>query len=106
MTPSEHLGLPFPDDVREGVIASRIAAHIGDMIKYKDTSKDREMSKARRDMRWDVQREIAIDPERMDAIRAARGEDSDHSCTMCGKFCANEILKGTFAADMEGTDKK
>ncbi len=107
VTPSEHLGLPMPDDVREGVMASRIAAHIGDMIKYKQTAADKEMSKARRDMRWDKQLEIAIDPERMREIRAARGAaDDDHSCTMCGKFCANEILKGTFAADMEGTDKK
>ena len=97
----------MPDDVREGVMASRIAAHIGDMIKYKQTAADKEMSKARRDMRWDKQLEIAIDPERMREIRAARGAaDDDHSCTMCGKFCANEILKGTFAADMEGTDKK
>ena len=46
VTPSEHLGLPFAEDVREGVIASRIAAHIGDMIKYKDTSADKAMSKA------------------------------------------------------------
>jgi phosphomethylpyrimidine synthase len=107
VTPSEHLGLPMPADVREGVMASRIAAHIGDMIKYKQTAADKAMSKARRDMRWDKQLEIAIDPERMREIRAARGgADDDHSCTMCGKFCANEILKGTFAADMEGTDKK
>ncbi len=106
VTPSEHLGLPFPEDVREGVIASKIAAHIGDMIKYKDTTRDKAMSKARREMRWDKQLAIAIDPERMQEIRAARGESDDHSCTMCGKFCANEILRGTFAADMEGTDKK
>lgn len=106
VTPSEHLGLPFPEDVREGVIASRIAAHIGDMIKYKNTDKDKAMSKARREMRWDKQLAIAIDPERMQEIRAKRGEDDDHSCTMCGKFCANEILRGTFTADMKGTDKE
>ena len=106
VTPSEHLGLPFPEDVREGVVASRIAAHIGDMIKYKDTRADKEMSKARRDMRWDKQLAIAIDPERMQEIRAKRGESDNDSCTMCGKFCANNILRGAFEASMEGTDKK
>ena len=106
VTPSEHLGLPFPEDVREGVVASRIAAHIGDMIKYKDTRADKEMSKARRDMRWDKQLAIAIDPERMQEIRAKRGESDNDSCTMCGKFCANTILRGAFEASMEGTDKK
>jgi phosphomethylpyrimidine synthase len=106
VTPSEHLGLPFPEDVREGVVASKIAAHIGDMIKYKDTRADKEMSKARRDMRWDKQLAIAIDPERMQEIRAKRGESDDQSCTMCGTFCANTILRGAFVACMEGTDKK
>jgi phosphomethylpyrimidine synthase len=51
VTPAEHLGLPFPEDVREGVIASRIAAHIGDMIKLGKTDVDKTMAKARRDMR-------------------------------------------------------
>ena len=105
VTPSEHLGLPFPEDVREGVIASRIAAHIGDMIKHKDRLADKQMSKARRDMKWDTQFSLAIDPERMGEIKRKRGDSDDHSCTMCGKFCANEILRGMFEADIKGTDK-
>jgi phosphomethylpyrimidine synthase len=105
VTPSEHLGLPFPEDVREGVIASRIAAHIGDMIKHKERHADKEMSKARRDMKWDTQFSIAIDPERMGEIKRKRGDSDEHSCTMCGKFCANDILRGMFAADLAGTDK-
>ncbi len=106
VTPSEHLGLPFPEDVREGVIASRIAAHVGDMIKLKKTDADRGMSKARRDMKWDDQFSIAIDPERAREIKAKRGNGDEHSCTMCGKFCANDILRGMFEADMTGSDKK
>src|SRR5512143_1290951 len=105
VTPSEHLGLPFPDDVREGVIASRIAAHIGDMIKLGKTDADKEMSKARRDMQWQRQFSIAIDPERAEEIKADRGAGGEDSCTMCGKFCANNILKGIFEADMAGSDK-
>ena len=105
VTPSEHLGLPFPEDVREGVIASRIAAHIGDMIKHKERLADKEMSKARRDMKWDTQLSLAIDPERMSEIKRKRGDSNEHSCTMCGKFCANDILRGMFQADLAGTDK-
>lgn len=105
VTPSEHLGLPYPEDVREGVIASRIAAHIGDMIKLGKTDKDRLMSKARRDMKWDAQFALAIDPERARQIKEKRGNGSDHSCTMCGKFCANDILSGMFEQNMAGTDK-
>jgi phosphomethylpyrimidine synthase len=105
VTPSEHLGLPFPEDVRDGVIASRIAAHVGDMIKHKERLADKMMSKARRDMKWETQFSLAIDPERMGEIKGKRGESDAHSCTMCGKFCANDILRGMFEADLAGTDK-
>jgi phosphomethylpyrimidine synthase len=106
VTPSEHLGLPFPEDVREGVVASRIAAHVGDMIKHRNRHADKAMSKARRDMQWDRQFALAIDPERAREIKAKRGNGDGHSCTMCGKFCANDILRGIFEADMTGTDKR
>lgn len=104
VTPSEHLGLPFPEDVREGVIAARIAAHIGDMIKLKKFDKDKFMAKARRDMRWHEQFSLAIDPERAIEIKAKRG-NSEYGCSMCGRFCANDILKGMFEKDMSGSDK-
>jgi phosphomethylpyrimidine synthase len=106
VTPSEHLGLPFPEDVREGIIAAKIAAHIGDMVKLKKTDKDKSMSKARRDMDWDKQFKLAIDSERALAIKSKRGNGDEHSCTMCGKFCANNILQGMFEKNMEGSDKK
>ena len=106
VTPAEHLGLPYPEDVREGVIASRIAAHIGDMIKLGKTDVDKTMAKARRDMQWQTQFSLAIDADRARDIKAKRGNGDEHSCTMCGKFCANDMLKGMFANDMVGTDKK
>ncbi|MCX7794297.1 MAG: phosphomethylpyrimidine synthase ThiC [Thermodesulfovibrionales bacterium] len=105
VTPAEHLGLPFPEDVREGLIAARIAAHIGDMIKLKRMERDKLMAKARRDMKWEEQFLLAIDPERAREIKSKRGH-VDHGCTMCGRFCANDILKGMFQRDMEGSDKK
>ncbi len=106
VTPSEHLGLPFPEDVREGVIASRIAAHVGDMIKHRNMQADKAMSKARRDMQWTTQFSLAIDPERAKEIKTRRGNADEHSCTMCGKFCANDILSGMFENDMAGSDKR
>jgi phosphomethylpyrimidine synthase len=106
VTPSEHLGLPFPEDVREGVMAARIAAHIGDMIKLKNTEKDKFMSKARRDMDWQRQFELAMDRERALEIKAKRDNGSEHSCTMCGKFCANNVLQGMFEKDLRGSDKQ
>ncbi|MCE5312616.1 MAG: phosphomethylpyrimidine synthase ThiC, partial [Nitrospiraceae bacterium] len=106
VTPAEHLGLPYPDDVREGVIASRIAAHVGDMVKLGSTERDKAMSKARRDMDWQRQFECAIDSERAREIKAKRGNGSEHSCTMCGRFCANDMLKGMFDNSMAGSDKK
>src|SRR5208283_2772973 len=106
VTPSEHLGLPMPDDVREGVIASRIAVHSGDMIKYKQTASDKEMSKARRDMQWQTQFSLCIDAERAREIKNKRGNGNEHSCTMCGKFCANDMLKDMIISDMKGSDKQ
>ncbi len=106
VTPSEHLGLPFPEDVREGVIAARIAVHVGDMIKRVDMNADKLMSKARRDMQWERQFSIAIDPERAIDIKNKRGNGDGSTCTMCGKFCANGILQGMFEMDMQGSDKK
>ena len=112
VTPSEHLGLPYPEDVREGVIAARIAAHVGDMIKLKNkkTDADKSMGKARRDMRWDEQFRLALDPERAMEIKGRRDGQNmigdPHSCTMCGRFCANDMLRGMFEKDMSGSDKK
>ena len=105
VTPSEHLGLPYPEDVREGVMAAKVATYVGDMIKLKNTDRDKAMAKARRDLDWKKQFELALSPERAREIKEARGDKDENSCSMCGEFCASNILKGVFEPDMAGTDK-
>lgn len=96
VTPAEHLGLPYPEDVKQGVITARIAAHIGDMTKLKKRGRDREMSIARRDLDWKKQFDIALTKDEAIRIRNERQPRNEDSCTMCGDFCASRILKGVF----------
>lgn len=93
VTPTEHLGLPTPEDVREGVIASRIAAHCADIAKGVPGAKDWdiEMSKARKNLNWSKQLELAIDPKRAKEIHARRKSKLDDVCSMCGEFCAYKV---------------
>lgn len=89
ITPAEHLGLPSPEQVKEGLMAFRIAAHIGDSIKYGPDIRDRELSKRRADLDWEGQFSYALDGE------TARGmAPKDGACTMCGEFCAIKMMKG------------
>ena len=90
VTPAEHLALPTTDDVREGVIASKIAAHIGDLEKGIASAwdRDRKMSVARNQFDWQTMFEVCIDPEKARKVRH-RSEDKDRDvCTMCGDLCA------------------
>jgi phosphomethylpyrimidine synthase len=90
VTPSEHLSLPGIDDVREGVIASKIAAHIGDIEKGSKGAweRNRQMSEARKRFDWKTMFELAIDPVKARKIRES-SEDKDRDvCTMCGDMCA------------------
>ena len=93
VTPTEHLGLPTPEDVREGVIASRIAAHCADIAKGIRGARDWdiEMSKARKELNWGKQIELAIDPKKAREIHAKRKSKSSDVCSMCGEFCAMKI---------------
>lgn len=93
VTPAEHLALPNIEDVRQGVITARIAAHIGDMIKNGDRERDLEMGRARRDLLWDRQFEIAIDPETAMQVRRERAPTDSRVCTMCGDYCALKVIK-------------
>lgn len=104
ITPAEHLALPNVQDVREGVKAARIAAYIGDMNKYpeKGRQRDKEMSKARRDLDWERQFELALYPEDARAIRASRTPDDEATCTMCGDFCASRGAGKLFAENLKG----
>lgn len=104
ITPAEHLALPNEDDVRLGVKAAKIAAYIGDMNKYpeKGRQRDKEMSKARRDLDWPRQFELALYPEDAKAIRASRTPEDEDTCTMCGDFCASRGAGKLFACDLRG----
>ena len=104
VTPAEHLRLPSLDDVKEGIIASRIAAHAADIAKGIPHARDIDdkMADARRVLDWDAQYACALDPETAKAIRDSRKPEDDHSdtCSMCGKFCAvrsmNKALAGEY----------
>ena len=97
VTPAEHLALPTPEEVFEGVISSRIAAHVGDMIKLKKTREvDLEMGHARRELDWERQFQVAMNPERARAIRAERMPADSDACTMCGDYCAIKIVNRHF----------
>lgn len=90
VTPAEHLRLPTAEDVKEGIMASRIAAHAGDLAKgLKGADEiDHKMSKARGELDWEGQFECAIDPEKAKAYRKSSQPSEDDVCTMCGDFCA------------------
>ena len=104
ITPAEHLALPNEQDVRDGVKAARIAAHIGDMNKYPERmrQRDKEMSKARRDLDWQKQFELALFPEDAKKIRASRTPEDETTCTMCGDFCASRGAGKLFMCDLRG----
>lgn len=94
VTASEHIGLPDIDQVREGVVAARIAAHAADVAKGIPGAAewDLELSKARKAMDWPKQIALAVDPQRAEYFRKTRSDDTSSACAMCGKFCAMEIV--------------
>lgn len=104
VTPAEHLALPNLDDVKQGIIASKIAAHAADIAKGIPGARDIDdkMADARRNLDWDAQFECALDPETAKKIRDERAPEDDHAdtCSMCGKFCAvrsmNKALEGEY----------
>jgi len=93
VTPAEHLGLPSDDDVREGLIASRIAAHAADIVKGVPGALERDLAlaRARKRLDWETQRRLAIDPVKFAAVRKRRKTRSQ-ACSMCGDFCAMRIV--------------
>ena len=104
VTPAEHLALPNVDDVKQGIVASKIAAHAADIAKGIPGARDIDdkMADARRVLDWDAQFACAIDPETAKEIRDSRKPDDEYSdtCSMCGKFCAvrsmNKALSGEY----------
>jgi phosphomethylpyrimidine synthase len=90
VTPSEHLGLPTEEDVKNGVIASKIAAHAADIVRLRDTRRDDEMSRARFDLDWDRMFELCIDQCVKEKYPQLTGKGA---CTMCGRYCALKIVR-------------
>jgi phosphomethylpyrimidine synthase len=105
VTPSEHLGLPSVEDVRQGIIASKIAAHAADIVKgiKGALSQDLKMSEARKKLDWAQQQRLSIDPDKFKEIRKKR-KTKTKACSMCGEFCAmrivSEFLNSSGAADV------
>ncbi len=94
VTPSEHLCLPSKQDVKEGVIASKIAAHAADVANGIDSNLDKEMSKARREFDWEKQFEIAIDSEKAKELREEKPAMMDpETCSMCSDLCALKMVR-------------
>lgn len=100
VTPAEHLRLPDVNDVKEGIIAAKIAAHAADIAKGVKGAKDwdRAMSTARKNLDWDWMFELAIDSEKARSYRESARPEKEDTCSMCGNFCAvknmNRILEG------------
>ena len=103
VTPAEHLALPNVEDVKQGIIASKIAAHAADIAKGIPHARDIDdkMADARRVLDWDAQFDCALDPETAKAIRDDRLPEDDHSdtCSMCGKFCAVRSMNKALAGE-------
>ena len=106
ITPAEHLALPNADDVREGVRTAKIAVYIGDMIKYGRRERDRDISRARRDLDWEKQFALALYGDTAAAVRASRKPSSERSCTMCGSFCSMDNCNAYFTEDLAKSPKK
>ncbi len=92
VTPAEHLALPTVEDVRQGVIASKIAAHAADVARGIDVERDREMAEARASLDWAKQFKLCLDPERAMKLRRERLPHEPEVCTMCGEFCAMKLV--------------
>ena len=100
VTPAEHLRLPDEADVKEGIIASKIAAHAADIAKGVRGARDWDdrMSLARKKLDWEAMFDLSMDPEKARAYRASAKPEKEDTCSMCGNFCAvknmNRILDG------------
>lgn len=104
VTPAEHLALPNVDDVHQGIIASKIAAHAADIAKGITGARDQDdrMADARKVLDWDAQWLEALDPEVAKEIRKSRMPEEDHAdtCSMCGKFCAVRSMNKALAGEV------
>ena len=103
VTPAEHLALPNKQDVKDGVIVTRIAAHAADIVKNVPGARqwDLDMAEARKVLDWEKQLNLAIDPPVARAKRGARNAAGTTACSMCGDYCAVEIVNKYLGASIE-----
>ena len=100
VTPAEHLRLPDADDVREGLVATKIAAHAADIAKHLPGARDQDirMSQARHNLDWEAQFAEALDPVKAREYYESAPPEEPNTCSMCGKMCAirtvNEVMGG------------
>ena len=101
VTPAEHLALPNVEDVKQGIIASKIAAHAADIAKGIPHARDIDdkMADARRKLDWEAQWECAMDPETAKRIWNERKPEHEDTCSMCGKFCAVRSMNKALAGE-------
>ena len=94
VTPAEHLGLPDKNQVKEGIIASKIAAHAADIARGNKEAleADKKMSFARKELDWKKQKELSIDPSKFEGIKF----EEETPCTMCGDYCSMKIFRKYF----------
>jgi phosphomethylpyrimidine synthase len=95
VTPSEHIRLPSLQDVKEGLIASRIAAHAADLAKGLSSAwrKDNQMARCRKNLDWEGQIALSLDPEKVRTYRAEAPPSEAELCSMCGAFCAIRTVR-------------
>jgi phosphomethylpyrimidine synthase len=95
VTPAEHIRLPNIEDVKEGLIASKIAAHAADIAKGIPASReiDRKMAQYRKNLDWNGQISLSFDPEKVRKWRAEVPPSESEVCSMCGEFCAIRIVE-------------
>ncbi len=93
VTPAEHLSLPTPQDVKDGVIASKIAAHAADLARGRGKERDLRMAHARRALDWEAMYREALDPDKAREYRARGSTAESEGCSMCGDVCAIKLVK-------------
>jgi len=93
VTPTEHIGLPGEDDVREGVVASLIAAHAADITRGFDMDRDLAMAEARKSLDWERMFELALDSRKAREMRERCNPDDEEACSMCGDLCALRMVE-------------
>ena len=93
VTPAEHLSLPTPADVKEGLIASKIAAHAADIALGRGRDRDDRMARAREDLNWEAMYREALDEKKAREYRSRGRTAESEGCSMCGDVCAIKIVK-------------